>query len=317
MRVILLIEHLGLHGGVRRCIELGNALVAAGHEVYIGTEKGEPCTWWPTLPWLYAWDKLPISSCGLVIIFGITATMRRLVDRLGAKHKAMYLVGVDETDLERIETEKGNWLEIVTEGEYHNLACSTWIYEWIKAKLNPNVQLLIGGLNRTIFHPVKDARRPGELLILNSGDNRGREGTKCVGQAFEIIKERYHVAKLTTYCKKGYPQSEMARVYASSALYLDGQHYAGWANTVIESMACGTPVVCTNIGGVRDFAIDGVSALVVPREDPQAMANAALRLLDDPGMYQLIVKGGLKYSSRFSYAETVRTLEGYIEGWSG
>jgi glycosyltransferase involved in cell wall biosynthesis len=317
MRVILLIEHLGLHGGVRRCIELGNALVAAGHEVYIGTEKGEPCTWWPTLPWVYAWDKLPVSSCALALMFGMTSLMRATVERLGARHKAIYLVGVDEQRLEEIAVEKSNWLELVTGGEYHVLCCATWLWDWVRERLNPKAQLLLGGLNRTIFHPVKGARRPGELVLLNSGDNRGREGVACVRKAAEIIKDKYPAAKLTTYCKKGYPQSEMARVYASAALFLDGQWYAGWANAVIESMACGTPVVCTNIGGVKNFAIDGVSALLVPREDPQAMANAALRLLDDPGLYQLLVKGGLKYSAGFSYAETVRTLEGYIEGWSG
>ncbi|MEV4064508.1 GT4 family glycosyltransferase PelF [Nonomuraea dietziae] len=54
----------------------------------------------------------------------------------------------------------------------------------------------------------------------------------------------------------------------------------GFPYTVVEAMACGRPVVCTNVGGVSE-AVAGAGYVVAPR-DHRAVAEAALRLLTDP-----------------------------------
>ncbi len=50
---------------------------------------------------------------------------------------------------------------------------------------------------------------------------------------------------------------------------------------ILEAMACGVPVVATDVGAVREVVEDGVTGFVVPPLDPQAIAHATLRLLDD------------------------------------
>lgn len=50
---------------------------------------------------------------------------------------------------------------------------------------------------------------------------------------------------------------------------------------ILEAMAAGRPVVTTPVGGVPDFAQDGVNALIVRPDDPSALAAAVRRLLDD------------------------------------
>jgi glycosyltransferase involved in cell wall biosynthesis len=52
--------------------------------------------------------------------------------------------------------------------------------------------------------------------------------------------------------------------------------------SVTEAMACGLCVVTTDAGGLRDLVDDGEDALVVPRDDPEAMAAAVRRLLAEP-----------------------------------
>jgi len=46
-------------------------------------------------------------------------------------------------------------------------------------------------------------------------------------------------------------------------------------------MACKVPVVCTDIGGVKDFAVNEVTALLVPEKEPEAMAMGINRLIED------------------------------------
>lgn len=62
---------------------------------------------------------------------------------------------------------------------------------------------------------------------------------------------------------------------------------SAWENfphTVVESLAVGTPVVATAVGGVPEVVRDGENGLLVPPRDPQALAAAIRRLVDDPAL---------------------------------
>jgi glycosyltransferase involved in cell wall biosynthesis len=56
----------------------------------------------------------------------------------------------------------------------------------------------------------------------------------------------------------------------------------GLSNAGIEAMGCGLPVVMTDCGGAREGVTDGVEGFVVPLWDPEAMAEALLKLARDP-----------------------------------
>ena len=60
----------------------------------------------------------------------------------------------------------------------------------------------------------------------------------------------------------------------------------------IESMACGTPAVITDRGGLRDFLVDGQDALIVDPLDTQALAGAILKLLKDKRLHEEISRKG-------------------------
>lgn len=55
----------------------------------------------------------------------------------------------------------------------------------------------------------------------------------------------------------------------------------GLSNSLLESMAAGVPVVATRVGGTPEIVEDGVSGLLVPPGDPEALAAALSRLLQD------------------------------------
>ena len=60
----------------------------------------------------------------------------------------------------------------------------------------------------------------------------------------------------------------------------------GIPNVLVEAMACGLPVVTTAVSGIPELVADGVSGLIVPAEDPAALAEALARLQRDPGLAQ-------------------------------
>ena len=54
-----------------------------------------------------------------------------------------------------------------------------------------------------------------------------------------------------------------------------------FGGTVTEAMACGTPVVATRVGGMKDTVLDGETGFLVAPAAPGAIAAAVLRLLTD------------------------------------
>jgi glycosyltransferase involved in cell wall biosynthesis len=71
-------------------------------------------------------------------------------------------------------------------------------------------------------------------------------------------------------------------------LYTIPSRYEGFAVAVLEAMACGLPVVASDVSGVSDVVSRGEEdgGIIVPREDSQALAGALLRLLENPRLGQ-------------------------------
>ena len=69
---------------------------------------------------------------------------------------------------------------------------------------------------------------------------------------------------------------------AESDIFVLPSRSEGFSNAIIEAMAASLPVVATNVGGNAEAIENGVSGYIVPSEDPDALAEAILRLVQDP-----------------------------------
>jgi phosphatidyl-myo-inositol alpha-mannosyltransferase len=100
--------------------------------------------------------------------------------------------------------------------------------------------------------------------------------------------------------------------YAHSSVYACPTTKASFGITLLESMACETPVVCSDILGFRDVVVDEREALMVPCGDRDALADALVRVLDDQGLAIQLGTTGRQNSLEYSWARvTSRVLDVY------
>jgi glycosyltransferase involved in cell wall biosynthesis len=72
--------------------------------------------------------------------------------------------------------------------------------------------------------------------------------------------------------------------YAIADVFALASHNEGSPNVLLEAMAARVPVVATRVGGVPEIVADGESAVLVSPQNPQAMATAINRVLNDPSL---------------------------------
>jgi glycosyltransferase involved in cell wall biosynthesis len=68
----------------------------------------------------------------------------------------------------------------------------------------------------------------------------------------------------------------------------------------LEALAAGRPIVATAVRGLRDLLDDGRTALLVPPRDPEALAAAVRRVLDDPALARSLGEAALQEASRYT-----------------
>jgi glycosyltransferase involved in cell wall biosynthesis len=124
------------------------------------------------------------------------------------------------------------------------------------------------------------------------------------------LAERLGVAGRVNF--RGY-QPDPEPVLAAAHIFVLASRSEAFPRSVLEAMRAGLPVVASDVGGVREAVGHGNTGILVPPEDPQAMAAAIDRLLIAPTVRSRLGANGREaFEQRFRLEQTVeRTLDIY------
>lgn len=109
----------------------------------------------------------------------------------------------------------------------------------------------------------------------------------------------------------------MADFYRGCDIFVFSSHSEGFPAPPLEAMACGCAVVTTDCGGVREYAIPEQNCLIVPVNDPPALARALERLCTDTPLRQRLAQNGISTASRFTRDAPLARLQAFIENPAG
>jgi glycosyltransferase involved in cell wall biosynthesis len=104
---------------------------------------------------------------------------------------------------------------------------------------------------------------------------------------------------------------DLAALYSMAVTYVAPSLYEGFGFTVLEAMACGTPVICSDGGSLPEVA--GDAALVVPARDTQTLAEAIRRVITEEGLRRELVMKGFRNVGRFSWERAAKQVLTVVE----
>ncbi len=180
---------------------------------------------------------------------------------------------------------------------------------------NDDLTIVPCGIDEDIFKPIPEVeKRQNEVLFV--GRFEQRKGLDLLLAAAERVQRR--IPDLRIVLAGGNPEGkwvsqltkefglagkivfperlsdkQLARLYNEASLVVVPSVFEGFGLTAIEAMACGTPVIATEVFGLRELIQTEVDGLLVPYGDVAALSSAMLRLLLDKQLGEGLARAAL------------------------
>lgn len=135
------------------------------------------------------------------------------------------------------------------------------------------------------------------LTLAGTGPERAR---------LEILARELGLADTVRFSGR-LDRDAMAALYADATVMLNPSLTDNMPNSVLEALACAVPVVSTDVGGVPYLLKHGETALLVKPSRPDQLADAVLRLLQDPALQERLTSQGYLEVQRYTW-ECVKPL---------
>jgi len=140
------------------------------------------------------------------------------------------------------------------------------------------------------------------LVGPNYGDNYFRE-------IISKIKNENSKGKHKLFYRGSLGLSDLTNCYKRATIFVCPSLCESFGVVNIEAMSCGTPVIASDIEGIRDIIESGKDGILVPPNDPRRLANALEYLIDDESARRRIGKAGRKkVEANFSWRVVTEEL---------
>ena len=171
-------------------------------------------------------------------------------------------------------------------------------------------------------------RSPDTFCLLNVGSTHQRKNILTVLQVLKSLKEKgfpvclWRTGGDFTKDQKYFIQehnlesdifdlgnpntAQLIQIYNAADVLLAPSLYEGFGLTIVESMACGTPVITSNVSSLPEVV--GDAAILVDPLDVEAIATAVCQLKQDTNYYHKLVEQGLLRAKFFSWQKTAEQV---------
>jgi glycosyltransferase involved in cell wall biosynthesis len=223
-------------------------------------------------------------------------------------------------------------------GAQRTTALSTQLAEHLRdvLQLSSPIDVMPYGIDTTVFAPNSHAP-VNPPVLLTVGRLERRKGVDVLLRAMPRVWQRFPDAQVRLIGNEGdlsrgdllamvpadnreqivFPgfleRDQLVKEYQHATIYIAPTQYETFGYTVLEAMACGRPVISTQVGAIPELVDDGKTGLLVPWNDPTELAEAIIKLLDDPASAARMGAAGREKASNDFALETIvqRNLDSY------
>ncbi|UCG50847.1 MAG: glycosyltransferase [Candidatus Latescibacterota bacterium] len=172
------------------------------------------------------------------------------------------------------------------------------------------------GLDYLIKAFAKVRKKSTAVLMIGGGSKNPKAHEVDVKRSLTELVDTLDLGDWVTFT--GYvPDEDLDTYYREARLFVLPSKYEPFGMTVLEAMACGTPVVATGYGGLRHVLTNGTDSLLVDPSDPEELSSAILDVLTNESLAARLSDAGLKLiEERFSWQSIARQTLAFYEKYA-
>ena len=114
------------------------------------------------------------------------------------------------------------------------------------------------------------------------------------------LRSALHIEDMVTFLGRR-AQDTLPYYYSAAEVVVVPSHYESFGLVALEAMACGTPVVASETGGLAFLVRDGETGFHVPTADPEALAERLRQLLRDELLRERLGRQAAEYAKRYAW----------------
>lgn len=150
---------------------------------------------------------------------------------------------------------------------------------------------------------------PHYLAVVGGDPSASGEKLSDEMARLQALRRELHLEDLVLFLGKR-AQDTLPYYYSAAEVLIMPSHYESFGMVALEAMACGTPVVASQVGGLAFLVQDGLTGYVVPDGDPQALSERLRLLLMDGELRQRMGLQAAAYARQYAWENIVERLLG-------
>lgn len=148
------------------------------------------------------------------------------------------------------------------------------------------------------FRKVKDKLPEATLTVVGDGSQR---------EELEKLTEKLGLRDSVMFCGR-VSHKRIQALYAAHDIAVNASNVDNLPGSILEAWACGLPIVSTRAGGIPYMIEDGVTGLLVEKNDSEALAARVLEILENPDLGRALAVNGRRACEKYSPEEVMRIL---------
>jgi D-inositol-3-phosphate glycosyltransferase len=146
---------------------------------------------------------------------------------------------------------------------------------------------------------------PHTLIIIGGEPDAKPEEMNAEMARLQDMVEELNIENFVIFLGKQ-DQQMLPYYYSAAEVVVMPSHYESFGMVALEAMACGTPVIASQVGGLAFLVRDGETGFVVPGNDIQSLANRLMELIKDKELRNKLGNKSTEYAQMYAW-ETIST----------
>ncbi len=159
---------------------------------------------------------------------------------------------------------------------------------------------------------LKDRSRPVHLAIIGGDPSASREKMTAEMKRLQALCDELALGQTVVFLGKR-DQDKLPYYYSAAEVLVMPSHYESFGMVALEAMACGTPVIASEVGGLAYLVRDGETGFTIPAEEPDKLCEKISWLLNDQELHAQMSAQAAEYARDYAWEKIAQQIVGAYE----